>query len=68
MLTLAYYLAVAFIAVAMVVGHLWFWRWYYDTRRLPDEVHFVTTQDGWKIALSRYRAAVGPGGKQPVIC
>lgn len=68
MLTLAFYLAVPLIALAMVAGHLWFWRWYYDRRRLPDEVHYVTTEDGWKIALSRFRGGSGLGGGQPVIC
>jgi pimeloyl-ACP methyl ester carboxylesterase len=31
-----------------------------------DETHFATTEDGWRIALSRYRA-VGGGRRYPVV-
>lgn len=31
------------------------WRRYYHVPRHPDEIHFVTTSDGWHLALHRYR-------------
>lgn len=68
MLTLAYYLAVVVIALAMAGGHWAFWGWFYTRRRDPDERHFVRTEDGWSIALSRLRAEPGPGAGMPVIC
>lgn len=67
--TLAYFLAVPVIAVALVAGHLWFWRRHYGRFRVPDERHFVKTDDGWTLALSRLRAnPEGPGGGRALIC
>ncbi|MFN3198827.1 MAG: alpha/beta fold hydrolase [Bradymonadia bacterium] len=55
--------------VALVVAHIWFWKRHYSRLRLPDERHFVATEDGWRIALNRIRAnPEGPGGGRPVIC
>lgn len=69
MITLAYLLAVPLIAVALVAGHLWFWRRFYAVSRWPDERHFATTEDGWRIALSRFRPAPdGPADGAPVVC
>lgn len=69
MLTLAYLLAVVVIAVAAVSGHVYFWKWYYTRLRPPDERHFVQTEDGWTIALSRIRpTASGPARGEPIIC
>lgn len=65
----AYLLAVLVITFAMIVGHVLFWRWYYTRQRTPDERHFITTEDGWRIALARYRpSAAGPAEGEPVIC
>ena len=33
----------------------------------PDEVHFVVTEDGWRIALHRYRPGTGASRPRPVI-
>jgi polyhydroxyalkanoate synthase len=69
MMTLAYLLAVIVITVALVVGHLAFWTWYYQRPRPPDERHFVRTDDGWTLALARLRPrAAGPAQGEPVVC
>lgn len=67
-LTLAYYLAVIVVALALVGGHIAFWGWFYARRRDPDERHFVRTEDGWTLALSRIRPRSGPAEGTPVIC
>lgn len=50
-------------------------RWFF-VPRYPDEIHFARTDDGWRVAIFRYRplaggaeAAVGPrpGGNLPVL-
>lgn len=69
MLSLAWLLAVIVITVSSVTAHVLFWRWYYTRRIDPDERHFVTTDDGWQIALSRIRpTASGPAQGEPIIC
>lgn len=63
--TLAYLLAVPTLAVALVAGHIWFWRRHYSRYTPPDERHFFQAEDGWTLAFSRLR---GPKGATPVIC
>jgi pimeloyl-ACP methyl ester carboxylesterase len=41
---------------------------YFFVPRFPDEIHFATTTDGWRIAVLRYRpAAEVPGRNEPVL-
>lgn len=69
MMTLAYLLAVVVITVAFWAAHLAFWSWYYTRHRTPDERHYVTTDDQWRLALARIRPrAAGPAQGDPVIC
>lgn len=42
-------------------------RAYYRRAIGADEVHFVTTNDGWRVALSRYGAAPGIHRRSPVL-
>ena len=49
---------------------LWivFWKAYYRVRDAQDEVHFATTSDGWRLAVSRFKAAPGaPSRRLPVV-
>jgi pimeloyl-ACP methyl ester carboxylesterase len=42
---------------------------YFFVPRFPDEIHFATTSDGWRLAVVRYRpaAAVAPLSCEPVL-
>ena len=42
---------------------------YFYVPRFPDEIHFATTSDGWRIALFRYRPAANgqPVAADPVL-
>jgi pimeloyl-ACP methyl ester carboxylesterase len=35
--------------------------------RTPDEEHFATTADGWRLALGRYRPRQAVAGREPVV-
>lgn len=49
-------------AAAFVAG-----RWFF-VERYPDEIHYATTGDGWRIAVVRYRAADdAPAKGEPVL-
>ncbi len=48
------------VTAAFVAG-----RWFF-VERYPDEIHFARTEDGWRIALTRYRPEQ-PAGAEPVI-
>jgi pimeloyl-ACP methyl ester carboxylesterase len=41
-------------------------RWFF-VERDPDEIHFARTQDGWRIAIARYRAQGANGAGEPVL-
>src|SRR5438270_13651967 len=41
---------------------------YFFVPRYPDEIHFATTSDGWRIAILRYKpAADAPRRQEPVL-
>jgi pimeloyl-ACP methyl ester carboxylesterase len=43
------------VAIAAAIGlHTFFWTRVFRLRRSGDEVHVVTTEDGWKLALHRF--------------
>jgi pimeloyl-ACP methyl ester carboxylesterase len=50
------------VVAAFVAG-----RWFF-VERYPDEIHFATTADGWRIAVFRYRPAVPPRGDPVLLC
>jgi hypothetical protein len=43
-------------------------RWFF-VERVPDEVHNATTQDGWRVAVTRFRPAddARAPGRLPVV-
>jgi pimeloyl-ACP methyl ester carboxylesterase len=41
-------------------------RWFL-VERYPDEIHFASTDDGWRIALTRYRARKPNAAAEPVL-
>jgi alpha-beta hydrolase superfamily lysophospholipase len=44
------------VAIGVLIRlHTALWRRYFALDRTGDEVHFATTEDGWKIAVHRYR-------------
>jgi pimeloyl-ACP methyl ester carboxylesterase len=52
---------VALVVTAAFVAGRWFF-----VERYPDEVHYARTDDGWRIALARYRPTT-PNGRPPVL-
>jgi hypothetical protein len=63
-LTFLFWLAVACGAVALIgfcAGRL------LQVPRLPDAVHFVDTEDGWRLGLARYRPRRPIVGAPPVV-
>jgi pimeloyl-ACP methyl ester carboxylesterase len=62
-----------FVLGALAFAFLWwahvaFWRAFLAPRDRPDEIHNVRTEDGWRIALRRYRPrGDGPRFVEPVI-
>src|SRR5688500_12875380 len=54
--------ALALVVYAAFVAGRWFF-----VERYPDEIHFAATEDGWRVALTRYRPET-PNGAEPVLC
>jgi pimeloyl-ACP methyl ester carboxylesterase len=54
----------AVIACSIIWNCLW--RWLYPVRTGPDEIHFVTTEDNCRIAVSRF-CPKNPNGRHPII-
>jgi pimeloyl-ACP methyl ester carboxylesterase len=63
-LSILFWLAVAAGALALL-GYLFGRHYQLDLR--PDSVVFVTTDDGWRLGLSRYRPAKPLEGAPPVV-
>ncbi len=42
-------------------------RWFF-VERYPDEIHFAHTEDGWRIAVRRYRPERPNGGDPVLVC
>lgn len=55
MLTAAYALGWVIIGLALLVFAGFLAARYFHVPRYPDEIHFVTTNDGWRLAVTRYR-------------
>lgn len=60
---------VSFIAHFLMWGMLWafFCRSFYGRESREDEVHFMTTSDGWRIALARYHRLGDRCARYPVV-
>jgi len=60
-------IALASLAVLGVLVYLGFLAGrFFHLARFPDEIHFATTSDGWRIAVCRYRPR-GVEGGEPVL-
>jgi len=59
-------LAAAAALAALAVLHTLFWGWVYRVRPAHDELRFVETKDGWRIAVAR-RAPRGEPRLPPVL-
>jgi predicted alpha/beta hydrolase len=64
----------ALLAIGIVAGlwllfemHARFWGWYLRPRTSPDEVFYVTTEDGARLAIGHHRAKTGRRYLEPVI-
>ena len=69
MITILLYIFAAIVVVAAVKVAYWFSiARLLSEEPLADEVHTVTTKDGWKIKLLRYRQREGEGGEPVFIC
>jgi pimeloyl-ACP methyl ester carboxylesterase len=58
----------AIVVLALVLYAAWLSSRYYFAERFPDEIHFTRTEDGWRIALSRYRPKEPCGAEPVVLC
>ena len=54
------------VIAALLCMHAVFWSGYFASVRMGDEIHFVTTEDGWRLALHHY-VPVEPRYRQPVL-
>ena len=63
------FVSCTFYSAAVVTTWGAFWKHFYRPQCFPDETHFVTTPDGWRLALSRYLPAHPDGKKRkhPVV-
>ena len=69
MITILLYIFAAIVVVAAVKAAYWFSiARLLSEEPLADEVHTVSTKDGWKIKLFRYRQREGEGGEPVFIC
>lgn len=69
MITILLYIFAAIVVVAAVKVAYWFSiARLLSEEPLADEVHTVSTKDGWKIKLFRYRQREGEGGEPVFIC
>ena len=66
MLTFGYILVVLFVLGFFLVLHRTFWVSYYKVDAVPDESHNIITDDGWRLAIHRYRSR-GKLASQPII-
>lgn len=55
------------VLVLLTVLHVLFWGERYRPDRVHDETHYVTTDDGWRLAIHRYRGRDPALAKQPVV-
>jgi alpha-beta hydrolase superfamily lysophospholipase len=58
----------ALAALGAISGWTWFVRAVYRIESGADEVHYARTDDGWRVALSRYRARGTPRRHPVLLC
>ncbi len=64
-LTVVYCLAIA-VLLLIACGH--FWKAFYSDPTSQDETFYVRTDDGWRLALHRYRPQGDPAGAPVILC
>jgi pimeloyl-ACP methyl ester carboxylesterase len=52
----------------VVVAIAYFWSWYYAGDTTQDETHYIRAQDGWRLAVHRYRPERDPTGLPVILC
>jgi pimeloyl-ACP methyl ester carboxylesterase len=65
--TAAYVLIGTIVGLALLIYAGFLAARYFFVARYPDEIHFATTADGWRLAVVRYRPAVAPLRSDPVL-
>jgi len=68
LLMLGYFLIFAFAAGFFAWLHVRFWGAFYHIEPRCDELHYVTCDDGWRVALRRYRGALELAEHPIVLC
>ncbi len=64
-LTVVFFL---FICAVMVVGGAFFWRHWYRKPTAEDEILYIHTVDGWRLALHRYKPRAEGKGLPVILC
>ena len=61
-----------FFTIVFVTGFLiisaYFWHWFYFASTAQEETHYFRTQDGWRLAIHRYRATGHVNGHPVILC
>jgi len=60
-------LLVVAILILMTILHVVFWGERYRPDAVHDETHYITTEDGWRLAVHRYRGHDPERRGQPVV-
>lgn len=62
----------AFFTLAVIVGVIvlsgYFWQWYYSRPTSQDETLYLTTADGWRLAVHHYRPEDERKGLPVILC
>ncbi|MGB9618233.1 MAG: alpha/beta fold hydrolase, partial [Desulfomonilaceae bacterium] len=61
-----FFIVCGIILGALGLGYLWGWLYRFDTRQ--DETSYLTTEDGWRLAVHRYRPKTGRANYPVVLC
>jgi pimeloyl-ACP methyl ester carboxylesterase len=68
---LEYVLTAVFVLItvgAALIINGYFWGWFYAASTCQDETHYFLADDGWRLAVHRYRAKGPPKGAPVVLC
>jgi len=65
--TAAYVLGSTIVGLAILIYAGFLAARYFFVPRYPDEIHFATTSDGWRLAVARYRPAGQTLRAEPVL-
>ena len=54
--------------IVLVIAMAYFWAWYYASPTQEDEIIYVTTSDGWRLAVHHYRPEGQQHGAPVILC